>query len=414
MSKPLINIQPKQAYLYACFLVLYEFVTYMANDMIMPGMLQVVHGFQGNESEVATSLSAYILGGASLQLFLGPISDAYGRRPVMLFGAIFFFLCTIFIGCSFSMNLFLLARFFQGMGLCFIGVIGYATVQEIYTEMDAVRLIGIMGSVSTIAPLIGPLIGSAILHYSSWRSIFVFIGIGALIALWGLWRYMPEPVGQMRHDGVTIEKHQFSLRLILSNYKQLLKNPALIIGSFASGLLMLPCLAWIALGPIMLIAEAKLTLTQYALWQIPVFGASILGNWILAWLTNRHSLVSVISIGSKIMTGGLILTFILPWMVNDYFVWLMPGIILYAVGIGITHAPLDRLILFSTHIAKGTTSALLSMLVMLIAVIGIEACNVLYASHHNLVFGAIYACIGVLTWVLIHICRLFYNNREPT
>ncbi|HVT63039.1 MAG TPA: multidrug transporter MdfA, partial [Legionellaceae bacterium] len=75
MIQPLINITRKQALLFAVFLVLYEFLTYIANDMIMPGMLSVVHTFQADESNVATSLTAYVLGGASLQLFLGPLSD---------------------------------------------------------------------------------------------------------------------------------------------------------------------------------------------------------------------------------------------------------------------------------------------------------------------------------------------------
>ncbi len=69
MQEPLINISKKQAYLFAGFLVMYEFLTYVANDMIMPGMIQVVHTFKGPESAVATSLTAYILGGASLQIF---------------------------------------------------------------------------------------------------------------------------------------------------------------------------------------------------------------------------------------------------------------------------------------------------------------------------------------------------------
>src|SRR3990167_10752542 len=99
MAQPLINITHKHALAFAAFLVLYEFLTYIANDMIMPGMLHVVHSFHAPETAVATSLTAYILGGASLQLFLGPISDRYGRRPVMLFGAVFFFLLTLIIAC---------------------------------------------------------------------------------------------------------------------------------------------------------------------------------------------------------------------------------------------------------------------------------------------------------------------------
>lgn len=69
---------------------MYEFLTYIANDMIMPGMIHVVHSFNAAETTIATSLTVYILGGASLQVILGPISDSYGRRPMMLLGAFLF------------------------------------------------------------------------------------------------------------------------------------------------------------------------------------------------------------------------------------------------------------------------------------------------------------------------------------
>jgi len=77
--------------LFVIFLLIYEISTYIANDMIMPGMIKVVNSFQTSESYVSTSLSIYILGGASLQIVVGPLSDHFGRRPIMIAGAAFFF-----------------------------------------------------------------------------------------------------------------------------------------------------------------------------------------------------------------------------------------------------------------------------------------------------------------------------------
>ena len=221
MSEPLLPITYRQAVLFACFLVFYEFLTYIANDMIMPAMIDVVKSFNSPESTIATSLTMYILGGASLQLVLGPVSDAFGRRPSMLLGACLFFLFTLLIASSNSMNQFLIARFFQGMGLCFIGVIGYATIQELFAEMDAIRIIAIMANAAILAPLLGPLMGALVIHYTSWRWIFIMIAIGALIALWGLWRYMPEPIGQVKRDGelIPIEKRLYPLKRLLKTIK---------------------------------------------------------------------------------------------------------------------------------------------------------------------------------------------------
>lgn len=401
MALPLIPITRKQALLFAVFLVLYEFLTYIANDMIMPGMLDVVAAFHAPESSIATSLTMYILGGASLQLILGPLSDAYGRRPVMIFGALFFFICTIFIACSYSIDSFLLARFFQGMGLCFIGVIGYATLQEIFAEMDAIRLIAVMANVSTIAPLIGPSLGALFIQYFHWRFMFVGIAILALVALWGLWRYMPEPVGQTKSDCQIIAVVSFKLGAIFNNYKALSLNPAFMCGSLALGLLALPCVAWIALAPVILVSEGHLTVIEYGLWQIPLFGALILGNICLHRLTHKTGVFRLIFLGSVVSIVSLLLTYLIPQFYSPNYLSLMPGLIVNFFGLGLTGAPLNRFILFSTPVGKGTTAALESLIGMSIQGLGIEIANRMYASHQNKFFGLFCAGVGILYGILV-------------
>ena len=401
MPQPLINITRKHAYQFAVFLVLYEFLTYISNDMIMPGMIQVVASFHGEESAIASSLTAYMLGGASLQLFLGPLSDRYGRRPLMLFGACFFCLCTVFIASSHSMDQFLMARFFQGMGLCFIAVIGYATIQEIFAEMDAIRLIALMANVSLIAPLIGPLAGAVFIHYFSWRIIFIIIAAFALLALWGLWRFMPEPVGQTTREGEHIQVTPLSTRVIAMNYYALFRNPSFMLGSLAIGMLCLPCLVWIALSPVILVLDAKLTLIQYGFWQLPAFGAYFLGNIALQKMTHQYNLKQLIWIGTVISIAGLSSMIILPLCISNHYIWLMPGLFIYFFGSGIASAPLNRYVLFSTHVSKGTASALLSLIIMITQAVGIEAVNFLYLSHSNAVFGlscAITGLAGLVFW----------------
>lgn len=411
MAQPLlINIPRKQALIFAVFLVLYEFLTYIANDMIMPGMLNVVTAFHGPESAIATSLTLYVLGGASLQLFLGPISDRYGRRPVMIFGALLFFLCTVAIACSNSMSQFLVARFFQGMGLCFIAVIGYATLQEIFAEMDAIRLIALMANISILAPLVGPLLGAAFIYYYSWRIIFVLIGALALIALWGLWRFMPESVGQIKTDGEQIKRVSLSLRTVAANYIKLLLNRHFMLGSIALGLAYLPCMAWIALSPIILVKGANLSVIQYGWWQVPVFGAFILGNVFLHHMTHRGTVKKLVLIASGIIISGMLFTLLLPILRSTYFLWFMPGLIIYFFGGGMLGAPLVRFILFSTTVSKGTASALMSMVSMCVQAAGIELANFLYLTHNNTMISLYCASIALI--YPIFLCCSLFNHKD--
>lgn len=378
--------------------------------MIMPGMISVVNSFNAPESTIATSLTFYMLGGASLQLILGPISDAYGRRPLMLLGACLFLLFTLFIACSNSMNQFLMARFLQGMGLCFIGVIGYATIQEIFEEMDAIRLIAIMANASVLAPLLGPVLGAIVIHYTSWRWIFVIIAAFAVVAVVGLWRYMPEPIGQTKHDGEVIKSTPLSFKSMYKNYSSLFSNRPFCFSVIAFGLSGIPCIAWIALAPVIMIVEAKLTVIQYGLWQVPVFGATILGNWALHRLTYRHELKHIILIGSLIMAVGIILMAMLPLLFGNNYLNLMPGIIIYFFALSVVTAPLNRYCLFLTSVSKGVVSALVSLGFMSINALGIEIASHFYEQHYNLHFALFCNAVIILFFIFI---RLAFVAQKP-
>nr|WP_240489383.1 MFS transporter [Legionella parisiensis] len=376
----------------------------------MPGMIYVVRSFDAPESAVATSLSVYILGGASLQIFLGPISDSYGRRPMMLVGAFLFFIFTLFIASSNSMNQFLIARFFQGMGLCFIGVIGYATIQEIFEEMDAIRLISIMANVAILAPLLGPLIGALVIHYTSWRYIFVTIAIGALVALWGLWRYMPEPIGQIKRSGELTPKTKFSAQKVIQNYKDLFTNKKFCFGTLAAGTVGIPCIAWIALAPIILIVEAKLTVIQYGLWQLPVFGATILGNWFLHQLTYKYKIERIVFLGCIIMIIGAVLTSLLPFLYGNAYYYLLPGTIIYFFALSVINAPLNRFCLFVTPVSKGTASAVVSLCVMVVGALGTEIASIFYKQHNNLHFALYCNAVQLLFLIFTGLAFLPKNS----
>lgn len=385
---------------FVVFLLIYETSTYIANDMIMPGMINVVRSFSAPDSMVSTSLTAFILGGGSLQIILGPLSDRYGRRPVMLGGAVFFLLSTIFISVSQSMNQFILARFFQGMGLCFISVVGYATLQEIFTEMYAIRLIALMNNITILAPLTGPLLGSLIIHLFSWRAVFYIIAIFTFISLIGIWVFMPETIGIKKLDGTFINSTPLRYRIIKENYLSLIKNHRFIMGSFAIGFASIPIIAWIGVSPLILIKSAHLSIIQYGLWQLPVFISAILGNFTMRLQTYRRSLQQITTIGSFILLFSLSMMALLVLFVSHHYTCIIIGISCYAFGLGFTSAPLNRLTLFSTIIPKGTASALISVILMLLTAMGNQMAGYIYTNQSNVNFSLFCAGIGIIYFLI--------------
>jgi DHA1 family multidrug/chloramphenicol efflux transport protein-like MFS transporter len=394
--------------LFVRFLLLYEISTYIANDMIMPGILDVIHHFKASESLVSASLTVFILGGATLQIFLGPLSDRFGRRPVMMAGVIFFLCATLFISFSFSMTAFMWGRFFQGMGLCFITVIGYATLHELYTELHAVRLISLMNMVTLLAPLAGPLLGAVVIHvFSSWRLIFVIIACMAFAALIGLYFYMPETLDKIKKDGTRVPFTSLKPAIVKNNYLALLKNKAFMYGAMGLGWGSVPIIAWIGLSPVILMQESHLSVFSYALWQMPVFMASTIGNLVMRNLTHFINLSRLVLIGTVVMGLSAALMVLCIFILNIHYIAIIIGISCYAFAWGLTSGPLTRLTLFSTFIPKGTASAVMNLTLMLWIAAGNQIAGFLYVYYKNISFSLFCGAAG---GIYIVFYGLFYKN----
>lgn len=399
---------------FALFLVLYEFSTYIANDMIMPGMIQVINEFHAPNSYVPTSLTAYLLGGGSLQIFLGPISDRYGRRKVMLFGSFFFLICSVLIGISNSIENFMIARFFQGMGLCFIGVVGYASIQEMFPEKEAVKLISWMAIVAVVAPMMGPLLGGVYTEYFHWRGIYGIIFVLALSAFFGLWKYMPETAHLRLSPENKPEKKPdlsglpaFRLGLIFSNYKQILKNRKFLAGSLSIGILICPLLSWISISPILLIEHAHLSSLMFGVIQIPIFVGLIFGNLILQKLTNTMPLQRLLFFASLFIVTGLLSAGVAPLLFHDHYLSIIIPLSVYTIGLGIGSAPLNRLVLFSSSVPKGSVSAIISLFSMLMMSGATAAMSVIYKNQSNTAYGFFLCVLGLVFIPLV----LFFQKE---
>lgn len=396
MQPLLIDFPRRRALLFVAFFLLYEVSVYISNDMIMPGMIAVVKEFSAPITAVGSALTLFIFGGVSLQLFLGPLSDRIGRRAVMLGGVVLFLLATLAVGFSPSISFFLCLRFMQGMGLCFIGVIGYAVLQECFTELDAVRLISVMGNITVLAPLAGPLLGAIVIHLSNWRMIFFIVAAFTMVALIGIWRFMPETVGVKRRDGSELSVSEFRLKPILRNYHSLIKNKRFILGSAAVGAASVPIIAWIGTSPLILMQKEHFSVIHYALLQLPVFIAASMGNIKMRRSTYRMPLERIILIGSCILLFGLALLAILPIVLHKSYVGILIGTSCYAFGLGFTMGPLNRLTLFSTALSKGTASALMNILMMLFTGLGSLFISLIYLSLNNVYFGLFCGSFGLI------------------
>lgn len=392
LSPPASTLSARQ-WLFPLSLVLFEFATYIAHDMIQPGMLQVISDFSASADWVSTSLTAYLCGGILLQWLLGPLSDRLGRRPVLLAGVAFFTVTCLLTVFTRNIEQFILMRFLQGMSLCFIGAVGYAAIQEAFSETLSVKLMALMANITLIAPLLGPLAGAAFIHYAPWKAMFALFALVSALSFWGLWRSMPETVSG--------RGERFSLRRLLSDYREVFSNSGVMLGSLSIGLITLPLLAWVAQSPVWLIQDAGMTPLQYGGLQVPVFTGLIIGNITLSKLSGKVNIRTPVWSGIIPIVLGLAISAYASLFMVHAWLWIIGGLSLYALGSGLVNAGLYRLTLFSSPTGKGTVAAALGLITIAVFAAGIEVAKQFYFACGNGIFMLTGMFSGVAGAVLI-------------
>ncbi len=354
-------------------LVLFEFAVYIGNDLIQPAMLAITEDFGVSATWAPSSMSFYLLGGASVAWLLGPLSDRLGRKKVLLAGVLFFALCCFLILLTRQIEHFLTLRFLQGIGLSVISAVGYAAIQENFAERDAIKVMALMANISLLAPLLGPVLGAFLIDYVSWHWGFVAIALLALLSWFGLKKQMPS-------QKVSVTKQPFSY--LFDDFKKVFSNRQFLGLTLALPLVGMPLMLWIALSPIILVDELKLTSVQYGLAQFPVFLGLIVGNIVLIKIIDRLALGKTVLIGLPIMlTGTLILILGVVWQ-NYLIPCLLTGMTLICFGEGISFSVLYRFALMSSEVSKGTVAAAVSMLLMTSFFAMIELVRYLYTQFH--------------------------------
>lgn len=353
-------------------LVLYDFAAYLTTDMIQPGIVQVVHDFNGDVSLAPLSVSLYMAGGMALQWALGPLSDRIGRRPVLLTGALIFTLACIATLFATSFELFLAARFIQGTSICFISTVGYVTVQEAFEPTKAIKLMSLITSAVLLAPVIGPLGGAALMHFVHWKVIFAVIAALGFLAWLGLALAMPE----------TVKKQAQPIRAsaVLRDFRAVFRNSVFQTGAATLALYYIPLMTWVAVSPVILIDAGGMTTTEFAWAQVPVFGALIAANIVMMRFVKDPTDPRYVRRSVPLQAMGLAIVMLGNLLYPHLWLWSVAGTSLYAFGIGLIFSTLFRFTLFSNDLPKGTVSASLNIVILSTMAVSIEVARWLWFS----------------------------------
>ncbi|MEV8094355.1 multidrug effflux MFS transporter [Kitasatospora sp. NPDC085879] len=157
-----------------------------ASDINLPGIPVAAHALGTSVASVQWTFSAFVIGIAVAQALYGPLSDRWGRRPVIVAGLALFTAASLLCAASTGVVLFTAGRLLQALGAGAGMVVGRAVIGDLYEEKDAARVFTTIMPIVGVSPSVAPLVGGYLTEYVSWRAPFVataVIGLATLVAV---------------------------------------------------------------------------------------------------------------------------------------------------------------------------------------------------------------------------------------
>lgn len=158
-------------------------LTPLSIDMGLPALQAISRSLNTSPASAALTLSFFLMGFASGPVVLGPLSDRFGRRPVLLAGLSLFALAGL--GCSLAPSLFLLlfCRLFQGIGAGAGATLSLAVVRDLFDGATARVRLSYVSTIGSFAPMLAPTLGAIVLYLLGWRSIYGFLAAAGFVLL---------------------------------------------------------------------------------------------------------------------------------------------------------------------------------------------------------------------------------------
>ena len=324
-------------------------------DMYLPSIPAMASSLGSNDGAVQLSLMTFFVGLMLGQLIYGPLSDKYGRRPLIYLGLGIFILSSI--GCAFAQTVEQLQwiRFVQGLGGSIGMVIAFAIIKDQFQGPMMGKMMSMVLAILGLSPVAAPLIGDALQNIGSWRAIFIFLAVYATVVVMLVMRLLPETR--------CIEQRQnYVLNKTFHHYGNIIKDPKFIVYAITLCIAQAGFFAYIAGSASVFINEYKLSSTQFSLlFAVNAFGliaAAILNPKLHAkfGVQNGYKLVNtayfvVIAILFACLFAGF-----------NHLIVICIGLFIAIALLGFIMPTGSQLALMNQHQHAGTASALLGSL----------------------------------------------------
>jgi MFS transporter, DHA1 family, multidrug resistance protein len=373
----------------------------LSMDMYLPSLPDIGRALNAPTPQVQLTISSYLFGFAVGQIVYGPISDRFGRRPVLLAALVLYGLGAIGCALTQSIGALIAVRFVQALGGAGAIVLVRAVVRDLYSGVRAGRELSLMGSITAFAPIVAPVIGGALQTLFGWRSSFVLLVIFAIFAWSAAAFLLPETLRQRTAGPFSFGAMGRLYGSVLS-HRGFLAHLGILTATFVG------LFAWVSGASVVMQSESYgLTPMLFGMtFSIGTLGY-MLGALLAVRIVMRAGLDRTMGIGAVAMAvGGLAMAGTVALGLH-HVAWLIGSMMVYLAGLGLAlpQAMAGALTPFPDR--AGTASSLMGFAQQSGAAITAAVVGLYLGRSAWPVAGVVAAmgCVVLLTWALTRRAR---------
>ena len=306
-------------------LTLITFSGTLAMHIFVPALPEAARELGATIGEMQLTMSVYIFGLAVGQLAYGPLSDRFGRRPMLMIGLVIYGVTGIAASFAPDVHSLIVIRLFQALGGCAGLVIGRAIVRDSGTATQAGRRLALMNLMVAIGPGTAPLVGGALTTFFGWRSIFYLLATLGVINIIFTWLLLPETHSKTTAPGIAA---------LARNYRSLLSSPAFLGYAVGGGCATTSMYAFISASPFIFAHQLHRPEYEVGLYLAILIGGIWVGSALTARLITRLSL-DRLTIGANLLSVLAAAIFLIAVLSGHLSVPLaVVPMFFYALGVG--------------------------------------------------------------------------------
>jgi MFS transporter, DHA1 family, multidrug resistance protein len=364
-------------------------------DLHLPALPGMADYFHSSDSRLQLTLTLYTLGSAISLLVAGPLTDRFGRRPVLLAGLLLYVIATAACALADSLSVLIIARLFQALGGCCTTVIGRVIVRDYFDRHEQARLLGLISMAMAVSPMAAPVLGSLMLPLINWRGLFVLLAVIGVALCLVVYRRLPET----RPPEVAAAPPSNLLRI----YGQLLGERYFLRYSLAIGCVYSTYFPFISESSALLQRSFQLSATAYA----GVFAATISGYMLGAHLFRRLVLrfepdqLITAAIALNVL-GSLSLAATTTALPGEWLAIVLPMVVIM-VSVGMVIPACQLAVLQPYGAIAGTASGLFFFIQMLLTAVSSWATGLLSdgTSGPLVVMTSLASALLVISWLTL-------------